>query len=83
MAAAGGVLLFAGFLVLLAAATFALIDAGMDPWLASLVVAAVVLIVGGVVTWMGINQIRSAELAPRQTVETVRENVELVKESMK
>ena len=58
MAAAGGVLLFAGFLVLLAAATFALIDAGMDPWLASLVVAAAVLLVGGVVTWMGINQIR-------------------------
>ena len=83
MTAAGGVVLFAGFLVLLAAVTFALIDAGMDPWLASLIVAAVVLISGGVITWMGVNQIRSTDMAPRQTVETVRENVELVKESMK
>jgi hypothetical protein len=32
---------------------------------------------------MGVQQIRSTEMAPKQTAETVRENVEFVKEQVK
>jgi xanthine/uracil permease len=83
MTAAGGALIYAGLLVVLGAIVFALIDAGLDPWLAALIVGAVALVVGGIVTSMGVQRIRSTEIAPKQTAETVRENVEFVKEQVK
>jgi hypothetical protein len=81
--AAGGALVYAGLLVILAAIVLALIDAGLDPWLAAALVGAVALVVGALVTAMGVQQIRSTELAPQQTAETVRDNVEFVKEQVK
>ncbi|MBA2265848.1 MAG: phage holin family protein, partial [Chloroflexi bacterium] len=39
--------------------------------------------IGGVVTSMGVKQIQSTDMAPKQTAETVRENVDFVKEQMK
>jgi threonine/homoserine/homoserine lactone efflux protein len=83
MVGAGGVVLYAGLLVLLAAIVFALIEAGMDGWLAALIVAVVTLAIGGVLLWMGVKQIQNTEMAPKQTAETVQENVEFVKEQMK
>ena len=83
MVAAGGVVLYAGLLVLLAAIVFALIAAGMDGWLAALIVAVVTLAIGGGLLWMGVKQIQNTEMAPKQTAETVQENVEFVKEQMK
>ena len=83
MAGAGGALLYAGLLVLLLAIVFGLIQAGLDAWLAALIVAVVVMAIGGVVTSMGVKQMQRTELAPKQTAETVRENVEFVKEQMK
>jgi xanthine/uracil permease len=83
IAGAGGALLYAGLLVLLLAVVLGLIQAGMDAWLAALVVAVVVMVIGGVITSMGVKQMQSTELAPKQTAETVRENVEFVKEQMK
>ena len=81
--AAGGALIYAGLLVVLGAIVFALIDAGLEPWLAALIVGGVALLVGALVTMMGVQQIRSTELAPKQTAETVRANVEFVKEQVK
>lgn len=83
MVAAGGVVLYAGLLVLLAAIVFALIAAGLDGWLAALIVAVVTLAIGGGLLWMGVKQIQNTEMAPKQTAETVQENVEFVKEQMK
>jgi xanthine/uracil permease len=83
MAGAGGALLYAGLLVLLLALVLGLIQAGMDAWLAALLVAVVVMAIGGLITSMGVKQMQSTELAPKQTAETVRENVEFVKEQMK
>jgi xanthine/uracil permease len=83
MAGAGGALVYAGLLVLLLAVVLGLIQAGMDAWLAALIVAVVVMVIGGVITSMGVKQMQSTELAPKQTAETVRENVEFVKEQMK
>jgi len=83
MSGAGGVLLYAGLLVLLAAIVLGLIEAGLDPWLAALIVAVVVLVIGGVLTATGVKQVQTTNLAPTQTAETVKENVEFVKETMK
>lgn len=79
----GGALLYAGFLVILAAIVFGLIEAGLDAWLAALIVGAVALAIGAVVTAIGVNQVQTTSVAPTQTAETVRENVEFVKEAMK
>jgi hypothetical protein len=83
MSGVGGVLVYAGLLFLLAAIAFALIDAGLDPWIATGIVGLVVLVIGGIVTSMGVNQIREANPAPTQTAETVKENVDYLKEQVK
>ena len=82
-AGVGGALVYAGLLALLAAAIFGLIEAGVDAWLAALIVGGIVLAVGAVITSMGVKQVQSTDLAPKQTAETVKENVEFVRESMK
>lgn len=83
MAGAGGAVLYAGLLILLVAAVLGLVEAGVEPWLSALIVALVVLVIGGALTAMGVNRIRETELAPKETAETVRDNVEFVKEQMK
>ena len=83
MAGVGGALLYAGVLALLAAGIFGLIEAGLDAWLAALVVAIVALVIGGAVLMSGIKQVQATSLAPTQTAETIQENVEFVKETMK
>lgn len=82
-AGVGGALVYAGLLALLAAAIFGLIEAGLDAWLAALIVGGIVLLIGAVVTSMGVKQVQSTDMAPKQTAETVKENVEFVRESMK
>ena len=83
MAGAGGAVLYAGLLVLLAAGVLGLIEAGFEAWLAAAIVAAVAMVVGGVLTSIGVKQIQTTDMAPKQTAETVRENVEFVREQMK
>ena len=83
MAGAGGVILYAGFLVLLGAIVLGLIAAGLDAWLAAMIVAFVVLVIGAIVTSTGVSQIQNTNVAPTQTAESVREDVEFVKEQMK
>jgi drug/metabolite transporter (DMT)-like permease len=83
MAGIGGALLYAGVLTLLAAVVLGLIEAGMDGWLAALVVGVVALAIGGVVLMTGMKQVQTTNLAPTQTAETIQENVEFVKETIK
>jgi len=78
--AAGGLLAYAGLLALLAAIVLGLVQAGLDPWLAAAIVAVVVLIIGAGVVSIGLTAIRESNLAPTQTAETVKENVEYIKE---
>jgi uncharacterized membrane protein YqjE len=83
MAGVGGAVLYAGVLVLLGAVVLGLIELGMTPWLAALLVAAVALVIGALITTTGVKQLQQSDLAPTETAETVRENVEFVKEQMK
>lgn len=82
MAAAGGALIHAGLLVLLAAIVLGLITAGVDAWVAALIVAVVVLAVGAALASTGVKQVQATNIAPTQTAHSVRENVEFVKEHM-
>jgi hypothetical protein len=81
--AVGGLVAYAGLLVALIGVGYVLMQAGLDPWLAFLIVGIVVMAIGGFLVWRGIQQLRELDLAPRQTVETMRENVEMIKEHPK
>jgi hypothetical protein len=83
LAGIGGALMYAGVLVLLGAAILGLIAAGLEPWLSALLVGGAVLAFGAIVTSMGMRQIQTTDMAPKQTAETIRENVQYVKEQIK
>ena len=73
VAAAGGALVHAGLLVLLAAIVIGLAGAGMSPWLSALIVAVVTMIVGYVLVNRGMAELRRTSVAPTQAIETIKE----------
>jgi hypothetical protein len=78
----GGALLYAGFLGLMAAVTLWLVDAGLDPWVAALVVAGVVLAIGVVLVLTGRQNLNRLDLAPKRTTETLRDDAKWAKEQL-
>lgn len=74
LASTGGALLHAGLLVVLAALVAGLVQMGLQPWLAALIVAAVTMTVGFVLMNRGVTGLRQTQFAPRQTIETLKEN---------
>jgi hypothetical protein len=77
--AAGGLVAFSGWLVLLAAAVLGL-SLVLRPWLAALIVAAAVLLVGGGLLWLGKRWLGAQRLVPRRTLNAVREDGAWIKE---
>jgi hypothetical protein len=81
--AAGGLVAYAGFLGILAAIVLGLVAAGLDAWLAALLVGAVVAAVGALLVQRGLSALKREELAPRQTVETLKEDAQWAKDQVK
>src|SRR5512134_795580 len=84
--AAGGAILFAGFLVLLFAAVGALemlLPTEHAMWLAPLIVGLIVMIVGYVVLARGRKQLTAESLAPQRTMESLQADARLAKEHVK
>jgi len=84
--AAGGAILFAGFIVLLFAAVGALelmLPTEHAIWLAPLIVGLIVMIVGYIVFARGRKQIRAESLAPQRTLESLQQDARLAKEHVK
>jgi fatty acid desaturase len=80
--AVGGAIAYAGFLTLLAALVAGLATV-MPVWLAALIVGLVVAVVGYLLVQRGLTALRSHGLAPRQTIETLKEDVEWAKEQVR
>ncbi len=78
----GGAVAYAGFLAIMAAVIVALADAGLDWWLAALLVGVVVAGVGGALVARGRAALQHADLAPSRTVETLKEDQEWAKEQI-
>jgi hypothetical protein len=74
IAAAGGALMHAGLLVILAAVVIGLTQAGLEPWLAAGLVALSTLAIGYVLMNKGMTALRRMPMAPQQTIETLKEN---------
>ena len=81
--AAGGAVLFAGFIVLLFAAVGALelmLNTEHSVWLAPLIVGLVVMIVGYILLSRGRKQMKAENLAPERTLESLQRDARLAKE---
>lgn len=80
--AAGGFIAYAGFLAILAAVVIVLADL-IPAWLAALLVGIVVAIIGYALIQKGMNDMKSQSLAPKQTIETLKEDRDFVREGMR
>lgn len=79
---AGALLAFAALIVLLDALVFGLVEAGLERWLAALIVAGVVAAIGYLLVRKGQNDLSATRLAPERTVANVRKDLDLVKEQV-
>jgi hypothetical protein len=77
--AAGAAVLYAGFLALIACLIIALAHA-VPWWLSALIVGVVVAAIGGFLVMQGINDLKQQDLAPRQTLNTLKEDATWAKD---
>lgn len=78
----GGAVAYAALLALLAAIIIALANV-LPWWAAAFIVAVVVGIVAAVMISKALAALKQTELAPRQTTETLKEDVQWAKQQMK
>jgi hypothetical protein len=71
--AAGGALAHAGLLVLLAALVIGLAGMGVPAWLAAMIIALLTMGIGYMLVTKGLTNLRRTSIAPRQTIETLKE----------
>lgn len=74
-AAAGGALVHAGLLVLLAAIVIGLAQLGVTPWLSATIVALATMGVGYMLVSKGLSALKSTNIAPTRAIESVKEDV--------
>ena len=82
MLLAGAAVAYAGLLFLLLAIVYGLMEAGWDAWLSALVVGLVVVAIGAILVLRARESLKPANLAPRRTVETLKEDQEWAKEQI-
>ena len=83
MVGAGGALAYAGALAIVAAIVLLLVQAGLDPWIAALLVGVIVAALGGALIASGRSTIAKTDLTPHRTIETIRDDTEWAKEQVK
>ena len=79
--ALGGAVLFAGILVLLASVVLALAEV-MEPWLAALIVGAIVAVAGFLMLQAGKKKLRPVSLKPERTQEMLRGDRDMLQRRM-
>ncbi|MCU1386301.1 MAG: hypothetical protein JWL71_4998 [Acidobacteria bacterium] len=79
MIAVGGALAHAGLLVIIAAVVLLLVQAGLASWLAATIVGIAVAAVGYIVAQKGITALTHEDLAPRQTMDSMKETAQWAK----
>ncbi len=77
--AAGGAVAYAGLLAILAA-VIVVLDTFLPLWLAALLMGLVVVAVGYFLIKKGLDALKREDLAPRQTMETLKEDGQWIKD---
>jgi hypothetical protein len=79
--AAGGVVALVGGFALVTAIILLLVDPiGLEPWLAALLVGALLAVGGYALLRGGLTDLKTLDPAPRRTVESIKEDIQTVKE---
>jgi Putative Actinobacterial Holin-X, holin superfamily III len=79
--AAGGIVALVGGLAITAAIILLLVDpVGLEPWLAALLVGALLAGGGYLMLQNGLRDLKTVDPAPRRTVESVKEDIQAIKE---
>jgi hypothetical protein len=79
----GGLVAYVGALALVAALILALNDlAGISPWVSALLVGAVLAIAGYVMLQRGLTELKRVDIAPRRTVENIKDDVQAIKDDV-
>ncbi len=77
---AGGFVAYVGALALVAALILGLHDlAEISPWVSALIVGAVLAVAGYVMLQRGLAELKRVDLAPRRTVENIKDDVQAIK----
>lgn len=78
---AGGFVAYVGALALVAALILGLHDVlGISPWVSALIVGGIFAVAGYVLLNRGLKELKRVDLAPRRTVETLKDDVQWAKE---
>ena len=78
---AGGFVAYVGALALVAALILGLQEAAeISPWVSALIVGAIFAVAGYVMLNRGLKELKRVDLAPRRTVETLKDDVQWAKE---
>jgi len=77
---AGGFVAYVGALALVAALILALNElAKISPWVSALIVGAVLAVAGYAMLHRGLAELKRVDLAPRRTVENIKDDVQAIK----
>jgi fatty acid desaturase len=79
--AAAGTFAFLALIMLLIAAAYSLVAAGLAPWLAFLIVAVVLLLVGAVLVFVGKRSLGSLKGKPERAIKSTRDTIAAVRPS--
>jgi hypothetical protein len=75
---AGALVLLATIILLLQAGIAGLVAYGLSPAVATLLIAAAALLVGGALIWFGLNRLRAKNLAPSKTIRQLQKDAAVV-----
>ena len=80
--AAGALVAFAGVIILLGAVVDGLIEYGLQPWLADLIVGGTVAVIGFIIVRAGQSALSATSLTPERATANLRRDVDLLKEQV-
>ena len=83
MLAVGGLVAYAGLLAIVAALIVLIADRGVPLWVSALVVGLVVAGIGYLLVQRGISALRRQDFTPRQTIQSLKEDTQWVKEQVR
>jgi xanthine/uracil permease len=78
----GALVAFAALIILLDAGVYSLAEAGLQRWLAALIVGGVVAVIGFLLVRKGQKDLAAKRLAPERTAANLRKDLDLVKEQV-
>jgi len=82
MLAVGGLVAYAGLLAIIAAVILLIATRGVPLWASALVVGAIVAAIGYLLVQRGISALKHQDLAPRQTIQSIKEDTQWAKEQI-